>query len=38
MTVYAREDVEQEEQSSTARESINLYIHFGNQYGVSSEN
>ena len=36
MTVYAGENVERGEHSSTAGGSANLYSHFGDQYGGSS--
>ena len=35
---HACEDVEQGENSSIAGESINLYNHYGNQFGCFSEN
>ena len=38
MTVFVREDVEQGKHSSNAGGSINLYSHFGSQYGRFSEN
>ena len=37
ITVHVGEDVEKGEHSSTAGRSANLYSHFGNQYGKSSE-
>jgi hypothetical protein len=37
VTVHAGEDVEQEEHSSIASGSINLFILYGNQYGGYSE-
>ena len=38
MTAYTDKNVEQGEHSSIAGESANLYSHYGNQYGSSSEN
>jgi hypothetical protein len=35
---HASEDVEQGEQSIIAGGSAHLYIHFGNQFGIFSEN
>ena len=37
MIVYAGEDVEQGEHSSTADGSSNLHSHFGNKYGISQK-
>lgn len=37
LTAHAREDVEQEEHSSVAGKSKNLYNHYEKQYGSSSE-
>lgn len=37
MSAHAGEDVEQGKQSSIAGVSVNLYSHYGNQYGGSSK-
>ena len=38
MTADAGKDVEEEEHSFIAGESASWYNHFGNQFGISSEN
>jgi hypothetical protein len=37
VTAYDGKNAEQGEDNSIAGESVNLYSHFGNQYGSSSE-